>query len=61
MEDIIISVPKDWDDARKDEFAKTLQMLHLPDDYRIMITNKMDIKIIDADTMDRLKGNTSNG
>lgn len=61
MEDIVISVPKDWDDTRKDEFAKTLQMLHLPDDYRIMITNKMDVKFIEPDTMDRLRGNTSDG
>jgi|TARA_R110000765_G_C18860978_1_gene600012 hypothetical protein len=60
-DDIVINVPKHWDDEKKDHLAKLMKALHLPDTYRIMITNKMDVNIVDTDTMDRLRGNTSNG
>ncbi len=55
-EDIIINVPKSWDDAKKDDLAQRLNDIYLPEDYRIFITNKMDTKVIDAETMDRLRG-----
>ena len=60
-EDIVVNVPKHWDDKQKADLAKRLESMLLPDSYRIMITNKMDVNIVDADTMDRLRGNTSNG
>jgi hypothetical protein len=55
-EDIIINVPKSWDDAKKDDLAQRLNDIYLPDDYRIFITNKMDTKIVDAETMDKMRG-----
>jgi hypothetical protein len=61
VEDIVINVPKDWNDEKKQDLAKQLDKLKLPNHLRILITNKMDVKIIDADTMDTLRGNTSNG
>tara|TARA_R110002167_G_scaffold58285_1_gene165230 strand:- start:426 stop:614 length:189 start_codon:yes stop_codon:yes gene_type:complete len=60
-DDIVINVPKHWDDEKKADLARRLDDIHLPESYRIMITNKMDVNIVDADTMDRLRGNTSNG
>lgn len=55
-EDIIINVPKSWDDAKKDDLAQRLNDIYLPEDYRIFITNKMDAKIVDAETMDKMRG-----
>jgi hypothetical protein len=55
VEDIVITVPKSWDDKQKDDFAKRLEELKLADDYRILITNKMDVKFVDAYTMDRMR------
>lgn len=56
VENIIINVPKSWDDEKKDDLAQRLNDIYLPEDYRIFITNKMDTKVIDAETMDRLRG-----
>jgi hypothetical protein len=58
MEDIIINVPKDWDDARKDDLASKLDSLGLPSNVRILITNKMDVKFVTAEVMDTLKDTT---
>lgn len=55
-EDIVINVPVHWDDEKKQALADSLKELLLPSEYRIMITNKMDINIVDTDTMDRLRG-----
>ena len=55
-EDIVINVPTDWDDDKKQILADSLKELLLPFEYRIMITNKMNINIVDTDTMDRLRG-----
>ena len=55
-EDIIINVPKSWDDAKKDDLAQRLNDIYLPEDYRIFITNKMDAKVVDAETMDKMRG-----
>jgi len=54
-EHIVISVPKTWDDAKKDDLKKRLDDIYLPADYVIMITNTLDVKIIDTDTMDKLR------
>jgi hypothetical protein len=58
MEDIIINVPKSWNDTQKDELATKLEGLGLPSDVRILITNKMDVKFVDADVMDTLRDTT---
>jgi hypothetical protein len=55
MEDIIINVPKDWDESQKEDLASKLEELELPSTLRILITNKMDVKYVDADVMDRLR------
>jgi len=54
-DDIIINVPKDWNDEKKDSFAKQLEKLKLPKDIRILITNKMDVKFVSPETMDKMR------
>lgn len=58
MEDIVINVPKDWDDEKKEDLAKRLEDIHFPSDYRIMITNKMDVKFVDTEVFDTLRNTT---
>ena len=58
METIIVNVPKHWGDERKEEFKDLLQSLISNSDFKhhlILITNKIDTKIISADTMDKLR------
>jgi hypothetical protein len=57
-EDIIVNVPQDWDNTKKDKLANELKKLGLPDNMRILITNKMDVKFVDADVMDTLRDTT---
>lgn len=54
-QNIIISVPKSWDDEMKDGLKQRLSEIYFPDDWTFFITNKMDVKVIDASTMDKLR------
>ena len=55
VDDIVVNVPKDWNDEKKQDLAKALDKLKLPNDIRILITNKMDVKFVSPETMDRLR------
>jgi len=57
---IIIQVPKEWSDKEKEQFSKDLEKAtkkHLYDHTTIYIMSKMEVKIIDTNTMDSLRGN----
>jgi hypothetical protein len=56
MEDIVIHVPTKWTTEDKENFKSKLEELNLPDSYRILVTNKTEVKFISADVMDRLRG-----
>jgi hypothetical protein len=57
-DDIIVSVPKSWSDTQKEDLAARLEALRLPDNYRIYITNKMDVKFVDTEVFDTLRNTT---
>jgi hypothetical protein len=55
---IIIQVPKEWTDKEKEQFSKDLGKAtakKMYSDSTIYIMSKMDVKVIDADTMDSLR------
>jgi hypothetical protein len=54
-EDIVINVPKDWDDKKKQDLVDQLQGLKFSGEYRILITNKMDVKFVDFETMEKMR------
>jgi len=57
-DDIVVSVPKSWSDTQKEDLAARLEALRLPDNYRIYITNKMDVKFVDTEVFDTLRNTT---
>jgi len=55
---IVCNVPKEWTDEDKEEFRLTLIKATSHDRWentQILITNKTDVNIIDAKTMDKLR------
>lgn len=57
-ETIVINVPKEWDDKDKEDFR--ILMVESTSHSRwenttIFITNKMDVKLVSTDVMDKLR------
>ncbi len=56
MEDIVINVPVSWSVEDKEKFKTKLEELNLPSNYRILVTNKTEVKFISPEVMDKLRG-----